>query len=93
MTRKAKREIAKARQRNADSRVADKWTMQHMAVDLGEKDTEIEQLRAALERTLPVLAAAAAGVSVMIAAGDVYRDTRAALAALTTGQTAGKSDE
>ena len=45
MTRKAKREIAKARQRNADSRVADAWTLQRMAVEVGEKDAEIERLR------------------------------------------------
>lgn len=45
MSRKAKREIAKARQRNASGRVADAWTMQRMAVELGEKDAEIERLR------------------------------------------------
>lgn len=43
--RKVKREIAKARQRNASSRMADKWAMQRMAIDLGEKDAEIERLR------------------------------------------------
>lgn len=40
---------------------------------------EVARLNALLEKTLPILAAAAAGASVQIAAADVYRETRAAL--------------
>ena len=52
MPRKAKREIAKARQRNASSRAAEAWAMQCMAVDLSEKDAEIERLRKLLKNLL-----------------------------------------
>ncbi len=43
------------------------------------RSIENAKLRMALEWTLPIIAAAAGGASVTIAAGDVYQRTRASL--------------